>query len=48
MAASLSARATRLGMRLLAPESFLLPEIRVPGHSPSHEQKCLALAKRNR
>jgi hypothetical protein len=45
-AASLSARATRLGILLLAPENFLLPEIRVPGHRPSHEQKCLGVAKR--
>ena len=45
-AASLSARATRLEIRLLGPESRLSPEIRVLGHSRIHEQKCFGVAKR--
>src|ERR1700687_5684700 len=46
--ASLSAWRTRLvehGVRALR---TLPPLIFVPGHSPSHEQKCLTLAKRLR
>lgn len=38
-----SSQTTRFDIRLLATESGLPPEIRVPGHKPNQEQKCLAL-----
>ena len=47
-AASLSARETRFAIRSLAPDRRWLPDIRVPGHSPSHEQNRLAVSKRDR
>ena len=48
MADILSARATRLGIRLVRPLSCLPPEIQVPGDKPNQEQNCLADAKRPR
>lgn len=43
-AASLSAWAAQLAVRLLLPERIFPPEILVPGHSPSQLVKCLTLA----
>src|SRR5487761_2008136 len=46
MAAIFSACLARLAQRLVPDESTLPPLILVAGHRPSHEQKCLTLAKR--
>jgi len=46
MAAIFSAWRARLAERLVPEDSTLPPLILVPGHSPSHEQKCLTVAKR--
>ncbi len=48
MAAIFRACLTRLADGLVLAESTLPPLIFVPGHKPSHEQKCLTLAKRPR
>jgi len=42
-AANLRARATRLGIRLVAPERRFPSGMQVPGHKPNQEQKCFAL-----